>query len=245
MCLWRLLKSKVYPRAVLPHSVYKPLIDTQKLIEQVSGLLVARRLDDEWDNCVEKKDGAFFFRLNALGEIKHLSQMSLDLLGACYNPLKHQRYRTIGKGSSVWDKKTIYWLAPLSSFYYWRKPCCSVAIDAYRLNNIKFPYMKTLNKQQHDELVGKGINIEKFSSKKEYKLEGELRLDHIPTLLNYWHMQADSRPAGEENPMKGETKGWRGDYLKQLVQYLLAIPVHEIGSCNISVVPKDFYCNCG
>lgn len=243
MCLWRQLISRHYPKAVLPHISYKQRIDINELVDTVQGLLVSRRIDGRFDEYTENRDGLFFLTLNALGNILQLPQMSLDLLGALYSPSRHQRFRVTGNGRLVWDGKTVYRLAPKTMFQFWDNSCCSVAIEAKKLHRIPLPYKKTLSLQQHQELVDKGIDIEKFCSKKEYDLHGEILLDHLPTMLNYWHVQANSIAAGESAPMRGETKGWRGIALRFLVQYLLTLPVKDASMCRAPVVSKDYYLN--
>lgn len=241
MFFWKRFTTKHFPKALIPRCSYKHEMNVESLFDGIPGFLVARRLDGSSSASTNHNNGKFFFRLDSLGEIKHLSKMSLDLLGGLFSPNRHQRYRTKGKGSEYWDGKTVYRKVPTDLFYYYEKECSSVAIEASRIKSVPVPYRKELNKAQHDDLVKKGIHIERFIGKKAYDLEGEFRLEHAPTVLNYWHFQVNFYPAGETRPMDGENKGWRGDALKFLVQFLLVLPVCPVTMCAVPAVPSRFY----
>ena len=241
MFFWKRFKTSHYPRAIIPCRSYVHKMDVHRILEENPGFFVARRLDGTLIESTEVRNGCRFFRLDSLGELKHLSKMSLDLLGGRYLPEKHQRFRTRGEGSSSWDGKTVFCRIPKSCFTYWEQECCSVAINASSLKSVTIPYRKQLNQEQLEELVNRGISIEKFTRKQEYELEGELRLEHEPSNLNYWHFQANFYPAGETEPMEGEKKGWKGNALNYIVQFLLATPVYSFPDYMPPVISKKYY----
>lgn len=241
MRFWGRLKRRCFPKAVLPRGSYIPKMKVQEVLNKTPGLLVARRMDAPFNECVSKDGDIYHMTLGSLGEERHLTQMSLDLLGACYSPVKHQRYRTKSDGNFPWDGKTVYRIVPQNMYEYHHGECCSVAIEAAKLMRIRIPYHKHLNQAQHEELAAKGIDLDKFVSKGPYFLHGDLVLEHMPTMLNYWHLQANVYPAGEDKPVEGDKKGWKGELLDLLIQYLLAIPVSLASSVTAPAVSPVFY----
>lgn len=232
---------RCFPKAVLPRKSYIPKMEMEGVLSTTPRLFVARRMDALFNECVFKEGDVYYMRLDYLGEQRHLSQMSLDLLGACYSPDKHQKYRTKNKGNLPWDGEIVYRIAPRDMFEYHSGECCSVAMEASKLMRIGLPYHKNLNQAQHKELVARGINLDKFVSKGPYLLYGELILEHMPTMLNYWHLQANVYPAGESKPMEGDEKGWKGELLEYLIQYLLALPVSFASTVIAPSVSPVYY----
>ena len=241
MRFWRRLKHRCFPKAVLPQGSYIPKMEVQDVLNTTPSLLVARRMDAPFNHCVSKEGNVYYMSLDSLGEKRHLAQMSLDLLGACYYPDKHQRYRTKNVGNNPWDGETIYRFAPRDMFEYYSGECCSVAMEASKLMGIRLPYHKNLTQAQHQQLEERGIKLDNFVSKGPYLIEGELVLEHMPTMLNYWHFQANAFPAGEDKPMEGDKKGWKGELLEFLTQYLLALPVSLASSVTAPVVSPTYY----
>ena len=137
MCFWRRLKHRCFPKAVLPQGSYIPKMEVQDVLNTTPSLLVARRMDAPFNHCVSKEGNVYYMSLDSLGEKRHLAQMSLDLLGACYYPDKHQRYRTKNVGNNPWDGETIYRFAPRDMFEYYSGECCSVAMEASKLMDAK------------------------------------------------------------------------------------------------------------
>ncbi len=236
---------RLYPREIIPRKNYVLRMDIEHLHLLINGLLFARRIEGDINLFITPFDNHYRFRLAALEPSRLLPGFSMNLLGGKYVPDRHQAYNPRGKGAKEWQGERIkMWRFRLSQDYSYSEECTSVFVQAASLCSIPVPYKKTLTKEEHESYVKRGIDVDSYTSKTKYSLCGEMCAIHHPTQLNYWHVQADVIPAGEEMPMKGGTTGWKEDVSNYLIQYYLSTPVF-VNRENRVVIPDAYYVRTG
>lgn len=205
--LWSKLLSMMhcdYPQEILPQKGYITRMDLSYLKDLYPLIAVRRCMISSSAAFEESECGVKMLTSDAIGQVIGLS---LNLLGGKFDDKKHILYKP-SKTSPCredWDGKTFhkvssndYSISDLGGFnlYY------SVR-DWY---NFTFPYNTTASSSEqfykmHDDqnsiAESEGIDLENkicdvFKSKKQtFKMIARTKINHHPTLMNYWHVQLD------------------------------------------------------
>ena len=230
------------PRDIIPRSDYVLKLDIDYLQSTLGDLLFARKVEGDIGLYTVPFGSCYHFRLAALEPTRLLPGLSMNILGGKYVPERHQAFSPRGKGADDWcGEKIRMWKYRCSRDYTYSDGWKSLFVHSESFRSIPVPYKKTLSKEEHNSYVQRGIVIEEYTSKKQYRLSGEVRPIHHPTRLNYWHVQADVFPAGETIAMKGGTTSWKEEVSQALVQYYLSIPVF-VGPISPIDIPENYYC---
>lgn len=209
LCLsWNKLLSLLhrgYPNEILPQQGYIPRMDLTKL-KNVYPLVAVRRCLISPSLAFERSEaGTKILTSDAIGQVIGLS---LNLLGGLFDEKKHILYKP-SKTSPCkedWDGKTLYKVSP-EDYSMSSTEGFNLYYSVNDWYNFTFPYTTTaasqeqFSKMHQDQKAiadSEGIDIEKricdiFKSKKDtFEMVARTRVNHHPTLMNYWHVQLDS-----------------------------------------------------
>ena len=244
MCCWKLFHAKgkedsSYPKEILPTSKYVIKIDIDDLLGKVSDFLVCRRIKGSLEENTVTFNGKVRLKVEALGKIPNLST---NLLGAKFQADQHIAFSPTGDARCDWDGKNID-LAKFKDSFQVVENCTYVAYHGDALHNIPVPYRKNLNKDDKNKLASRGINLDNFITKGEAELTGTIKLEHKPTMLNYWHIVMDIYPYDSPDPIKKDDAAWQKNMVDFVVQKILAVKF-EAAPEYIPSIPKRKYIKC-
>ena len=213
MCFWKRCRAKgkegkgsSYPKSILPDVEYVVQIDIDDLLNKVDDFVVSRRILGKVEDNIDVFANRLRLRIEALGNIPN---MSLNLLGGRFKDKKHIRFRQLGEAAKEWDGNQVL-MKDYAGKYEELKDCASIAFRGKDLHRIAIPYKKTItDKGEKEKLRRLGIDLDRFTDKNEVNLQGIIRLEHKPTMLNYWHLVMDIYPHEEIVPIKRTDATWK------------------------------------
>lgn len=225
----------------MPKQGYKPRMDVNDILKSVEILAVVRRSPYALE--FREEDGVK--RLSEDCITDEVFNYSMNLLGNVFNVDEHLQIRQTGIGRKDWDGVTM--LSDEDALKNSEDvPAFPIYFMVKDLQNVKIPYTKVIEKQsEYDELqktsnaLGRKIAEQTWEKGKPMHLEGLLRVNHIPTNLNYWHVTLDIYPPDKTEPiMKGNSK-WHKKLRDGIFDYLATHYQEEW--LDRYEIPKHFY----
>lgn len=241
MCCWKLFhnrgkKDSSYPKEILPSTKYVIKIDIDDLFGKVNDFIICRRIEGSLEDNTVTFNGKVRLKVEALGKILNLST---NLLGAKFRADKHIAFSPTNDARKDWDGNDIKYSAFKDSFRIIEN-CTYVCYHGSNLHNISVPYRKKLNKEDKRKLASLGINLDKFVKEDEAELTGTIKLEHKPTMLNYWHIVMDIYPHASSNPIYNDDAAWKEKMVNFVVQEILTVKFETIPD-SIPLIPKSIY----
>lgn len=242
MCFWRRWQVKRgkrgrYPKRILPTVKYVVSINVDILLAEVRDFVVSRRIKGsiEENTCVFA--GQRRLRVEALGSIPN---MSLNLLGGKFIEKRHNRFRQVGEAAEEWHGERILMKSFIGKFEVVDN-CSAVAFRGKDLHRVAVPYKKAATRAEKDKLKSRGIDLDRFVDGSVINHEGLIKLEHKPTMLNYWHMVLDLFPQEAELPIKRDDAAWKKNMIGFVVQEILTVK-YEIDPDPVPTIHKGVYC---
>lgn len=237
------MDAKLYPSSLIPKSCWLHRIDVNKLVGVDVDAYVARRIEGEKDECIDTELGPenAFLNAKALGN-SDVPNMSLSLLGTLFKT-GDLRFRQTGDAMKDWDGKRVESKPLIEGFVHeCEKEWFAVAWDVKGLHEQLVPYKKEFSREkdynkfiQEINRVTEVIKME-FS---EYKdsvapLEATTRLQHSPTLLNYWHFVFDIYPMGSDTPLRDIKPKWAENLAEKTLKQCLRFNFYFVDDLQIT-----------
>ena len=250
-----------YPKEILPHSNYKRRMDVDELLKKYYKLLVVRTVE----GCPED-----FYMQTENGDkelsdkvfMNNMANLSMNLAGGLFitDSKAHLRFLPTNKeASEIWESGDIpAELYNSEECYRFFENCFGLCFFASSIHNRTFPFYKHFNSQEErDKYEEDTIKAKtKFENSSDAKFVGAfdnkkkpvlvkplIKIHHMPTKVNYWHMTLDTfRPTDTEclaptekqsSPDKKMFKALKQDLL-QCCQINLT-PEYSIDSCDYTV----------
>ncbi len=238
-----------YPEEILPKSNYILEMDISKLIKVYPSLYVARRIDGDKHQLVIKVDGDDVLSDAAL-KTTNVANFSVNLIGGLFDANNHIQFRPLQDDiTKQWRGEAI---SPndMDRKYEIKEPCFAVY---YKITDfIKFPLIQEMSFQSENDFLGfkaiAGANrrdetyLKAFSKGKMVELPVKKKVNHIPTICNYWHLVLDTYPY--ENPqIPINTSDTKGPY-KRILRHLRSDFLTKWGEFEIrnnNTINKCFY----
>lgn len=207
-----------YPSRVLPFSHYRYRLPMQKLLCDYPELAVVRRCKQTQPFVCSAKEKTKMLSSDAFGDNENLLEMSVNLLGGRFK-LKHLPFvPDLELVKKEWDGHSSNQL-PLkkNEDYTILSECGSIAFRVAEINTFVFPYSKSIEKKNYDQLIKEAekiqekekLNVEKAivgafrqGDNNMTEVYARMHVNHHPNPLNYWHMQMDVYAVGQETYVK-------------------------------------------
>lgn len=186
-----------YPIDLLPRANYVNRIDIDNLLETIPQAQIVRRVDKPVS-----------YETNALGEkvlaedtfVDNVFDYSTNLLGASFNVAEHLCLKQKGIGIYDWDGSTI--VSDVADDLWEVVTGYPVYMRIKPLHHIILPYKRTFDKinsyqqfiAQWDKKAADTASEIWRGKDKPYEFSAEIRVEHHPTNLNYWHTAIDIYP---------------------------------------------------
>lgn len=194
-----------YPIEILPHKSYKKRLNLSVLKNKYS-LMAVRWCAVPYESAFEDSaKGTKVLTSSAIGQPLGLS---MNLLGGLFDKDKHILYRPTKYSPcrDDWDGISLYTVS-CHDFEILSPDGFCLYYDINEWHNYTFPYYTTApDKATFDGMKAKEKSIalaediviesivqECFKSKKNpFQMTARTKINHHPTLMNYWHVQLDS-----------------------------------------------------
>ena len=242
MCFWKHWRVKrrrgsCYPESILPSVEYVVRIDIDDLLDKVGEFVVSRRMKGTVEDNINVFAGQRRLRIEALGRIPNLS---LNLLGGAFVEKKHTKFRQIDEATREWNGEAVLMKDYIGKFEELDN-CSSVAFRGRDLHRVEVPYKKTIAiKAEKDKLQRLGINLDRFIENNEASLQGIIKLEHKPTMLNYWHMVLEIFPQAVGEPIKRVDAAWQRNMVNFVTQEILTVKF-EVNPDPVPSIHKSLY----
>lgn len=236
-----------YPKDILPHKGWRECICVDEIIKCCPDAIIGHLIEEKQEDCLDTTLGDDYVRLriDAL-PYKRIPNLSCSLFGAKFQP-QHFHFLPINKGRESWQGNVDISDELLKDDNY--RFISDIVVIGWKITNLhKWPvkYTRSFDKKsdfqsfsEKAEAVAKLRNIKLLCIQEWEKLIkelgptqtkrvcidvwGEARLNHDPTMLNYWHFTIDCYSADDDTNPILNIKNWRnnlaialGDYLRQV-----------------------------
>ena len=198
-----------YPIEIIPQPGYIVPFPLEKLREKEHDYLVCYRITGSVDDNLE--EGSFNGgRVLKKSCFSHLAHMSMNLYGGLFKP-EHVCFAQKKTASDIWDGKSPIKLKDYEGLFPVIDGATPIFYRASKLSVKGLTINMTFdNKDMYNSLLAlypaktfppyqKGIRVDAVT---------DVKIVHMPTNLNYWHLQLEVYPKGSEDELKNE-KSWR------------------------------------
>ncbi len=194
------------------------------------------------DNTIENTfcDTTGFLRSEIL-KPKEIPFLSLNILGGKFKP-EHACFRILNKGIQKWVNDENIFFYEYEGDYEKLEKYCLIYINANVIHRKSFPYNPTVNTELK-------LEVEKFFNKfqtpipsiinKSYNLEGQTKIVHDPTKLNYWHIEYNLCDF-KDDPLKNKSSKYFEKFCSEILSNVLCINSYSTID-NIIDIPEIFY----
>lgn len=238
-----------YPQSILPRRNYVAKIDIDKML--VNGnmpLVVVRRSPIPFKLVGPKK--------NLLAEecvSENVFNYSMNLLGGGFQVKEHLGLRQKDKGCNDWDGESFLTEDELEGCWERLEESHPIYYRVEDLHGVGIPYKKKIEKERDYKLILQQL-IEQDKQAaigvwepngREVELTGVIRVNHAPTMMNYWHVTLDAyEPHALEKPLKKNKSAWNSEIRGYVVDYLrrhylpeVKVTAYSIPSCWYILTP--------
>lgn len=241
--------AESYPEKILPKSNYILEMDIPQLLKVYPNLYVARRIDGDKHQLVLQVDGDNILSDAAL-RATNVANFSVNLIGGLFDAGNHIQYRPLQDDITKPWKGECVTSNDMDSKYEIKEPCFAVY---YKIADfINFPLIQEMNFQSENDFMGfkaiaaanrkEDIYLNAFSKGKIVELPVKKKVNHAPTICNYWHLVLDTYPY--ENPNTAiSTSDTKGPY-KRILRHLRSDFLTKWGVFEIKqsdTINKCFY----
>jgi len=215
---------ELYPNEITPQPSWKRGILANDIIARCSGALIGRRIDGKRQDLVDSSLGEDLEQLSEKAlPIQRIPNLSTSLLGGCFL-IEYFKFKTKSAGSYPWTEGSRIEEFLTEQNYEVMKDYFVVGWELSRLNERYIPYERKFNKEkEYNNFKSSLINnrndyilLEEWeklplnqNKTRCVELTGQIRVNHAPTNLNYWHFVVDQYPLPDENEPIKNVKGWR------------------------------------
>lgn len=223
-----------YPLEILPSIDYANRIDIDRLVRDLEEIIVQRRSD-----CPEFlafEDGIADASKITSHAFKNIAQMSMNLMGAFFQAY-HAGWSQKGDAHSVWNGEAVdadkyvcmcERLEDRPMFYYY----------ARQLHECDFPHPRRYTKPSESKLYKIINEVCDEVAAKAKEVAGRLVVIHVPTMMNYWHVQLEVESQTSEGEYVPFPRGRYEDVRRRLVEIVRNHAMLDFEECTI---PDSYY----
>ena len=231
-----------YPKEILPRKNYIKNIDVDRLLANIPKAQIVRRADKP-----------VVYVTNSLGDkvlaedtfTGNVFDYSTNLLGAYFHVEEHLGLRQLGEGKADWNGETTF--ESIKDELWGEVKAYPVRLYINPLQHKSVPYKRTFEKaellkgfiSQWDMKASETASKIWKGKNNDYDFEAELRVEHHPTNLNYWHMAIDIYP---DRAAKEYFKSPKGAWGNKLASYVIIILRDSVAQEEADYqIPEELY----
>lgn len=232
-----------YPKQILPCTDYLMPMLIQQLNDEQGEFFVCRRIDKPVSNYVfDSINGRKQLDVDCFGE--SVVRLSMNLMGGLFEA-SHLIYQQKGEGRKEWNGGNVCLadyvncIVVMSSAW----PLYYSSVSLHRRHFSTRLIFKKDEKGKYNSLkeAAKSMALDDFQGKDVcVDFVSEIFISHVPTNLNYWHVQMEVKPALEEDDSYFRNgKSWREDVYTQLLVDILSFDF--MGEAVPKFIDKKYY----
>ena len=228
-----------YPLHLLPQEDWMLQIKTDDILHLCENALIGRRFEGELHDFIDTSLGEDMpvLKDKALS-FKDIPNLSTSLLGTLHK-IEDFHFVQKERGSDNWTGGSvdISIFTPNTDFYRIEGNLVVLGWIIEELDGRKFPYQQPLpKKKNYDACIAKlksaypeeDVYVEEYeklavnaNNNRVIEFEGTVKVNHIPTNLNYWHFTIDLYPKDNPTtPLKNSSGKWRAELCENVRDYL-------------------------
>lgn len=230
-----------YPKEILPKVGHAFPFPIDELISQFGNFCLCYRLKGKLDDHLE--EGTFMNRkILKTSAFEHPIGLSNNLLGGGFLP-DYVVFQQKKPANDKWDGKTevsyesirdsIDTIDAVPIFFSGE----AIHRKSFQTYNVTFP---DSNAYKSFKNIIRDKKLPDYSDGLTINIESEMRVRHVPTLSNYWHVQLEIHPEGIDQFLKKDDGVWRSRIYKHLKENILTRQFKTEPVCNICI-PKEMY----
>lgn len=230
-----------YPEEIIPQPDFVKPFPLEELTKDDSDYHVCFRIDGDLDNYTEA--GSFNGKRKLMRKcFPHMPHLSMNLHGGLFKP-EYVRFVQKKPGSDEWNGSKVI---DINEFlecieerpeampvFFKSKVICQQGIRTLVSFKHKdsFKAMKALFTKVDFPEYHDGIEVELFT---------DIKIVHVPTNLNYWHLQIEVYPALSEKAFANDGPEWRQLIFENIRDNILRWHYEDKPSLNYSI-PEKLY----
>ena len=235
ICKFRLFtKGSFYPNSILPKLRYRRYINIDELIEKQQ-MVILRRSDKP---VAETFNDLGILREDAL-VAKDLPGFSMNLLGANFKTPFIKYVPIINtKATERWNGIDKIYLADYINLYKIKEVWSPIFFKGSDMHNLEIPYTKSEDKSILKVL--KKLHLKYEVSDSTINSSGKAIIKHVPTNLNYWHLELHLTNFNGDI-IKKVSNQFDKDISGYLISHVLSVKGSQELNVAIDIIPKSFY----
>ncbi len=232
-----------YPKEILPKKGFVVPFPFQKLSETCGDFLLCYRIDGSVEENLEPNT------FNGQRKLKktcfvHLPHMSMNLHGGLFQPM-HVRFIQKKSAGDRWDGKSDVSLEEHIEHVTENEHYVPVFYRASELCQKDIKTAVSFRDKSAFDAASKlfsesGYSFPSYEKDKYFDINTEIRVEHVPTNLNYWHTQMEVYPPHGEKELKDDSATWRKRIFTQIRDSILCYRYAETPQIDYQI-PEDLY----
>ena len=244
-----------YPSVIQPQTNYRKRMDFQAMQKAYPSLKAVRLSEVPYAEAFEssESDGHKLLTSQAIGAV---CGMSMNLLGGLFDKDKHLYYRPTADSPchEDWDGESTYEVRA-GDYQMMPNNRFPLFYELAEWHNYTFPYNATTDsetdfneKKERIRKIAEEIGVEQtlcesFPGKsKPFEVKARARINHHPTLMNYWHSQLDCYSADSDEAITNDTKP--SSMVKKILKRLkndLKMKYQGSASVGYTIAPEYYF----
>lgn len=230
-----------YPIEILPQPHFIVPFPFKELVSLFGDYLLCYRIEGTIKENLE--DGEFHGRRKLKKScFKHVPHMSMNLHGGDFLP-SYVKYVQHSPASNDWDGTSLISLDDFLDFVDEKEYATPIF---YRASTICQDNIQTLivvqDKKGYDSIAEafKDSPLPPYEKGKGIFIPTDIRINHVPTNLNYWHVQMEVYPPMSQKELGDDKASWRKRIFDQIRDSILCYQYYEMPPMEYQI-PKGMY----
>ncbi len=230
-----------YPKEILPQPGYVVPFPFKELLSIFGDYLLCYRIEGTIKD--NQEEGEFNGKRKLKKScFKHVPHMSMNLYGGCFMP-DDVRFIQHAPASDNWDGTSSI---PLDDYLDFVDEKVNATPIFYRATTICQNNIQTSvfiqDKKGYDSIVEafKAPLLPPYEKGKDMIIFTDIRINHIPTNLNYWHVQMEVYPPMSQQELEDDKPSWRKRIFNQIRDSILCYQYNEKPPIDY-IIPKNMY----
>lgn len=216
----RILRKLNYPKAIIPKLSYVPIINIDSLFTHNKNVYLVRKSSREFDETFNRVGEDFYLREDVINHKEIPPGLSLNLLGGKFKT-KHLKFRTLNSANNQWNGEEEIFLSDNIKNYEFSDIYVPIYLHGNEMHRQTIPYNRPKDRNSELELRKFSSSFENIELKGDtYNLKGHSKITHVPTILNYWHVEFILFDYKSDR-LEKKSANWIKEFCGQVVQNLI------------------------
>lgn len=230
-----------YPEEIIPKPEYVKPFPLQDLTKDESDYHVCFRIDGTLDDFTEP--GSFNGKRKLMRKcFPHMPHLSMNLHGGLFKP-EHVKFVQKRPGCDEWDGETVIDIKDFINCIEEKPEATPVFFNSKDIGQKGIRTMVTFkNKDSYKAMknIFSNVKFPDYYEGIEVELYTDIKIVHVPTNLNYWHLQMEVFPAALDKALTKDEPEWRQLIFENIRDNILRWHYQEQPSLHYSI-PENLY----